>query len=233
LLERDEVPAAKSDFSSRATENPRLAASRATPAPVIPPPTTTTSNGSAVRARTASLRGIMVARGYVPAIRLLALAGVASVVWFAALAAAGSADAPPPRSDQDPSYGGAGGGGASLQLALITRTTKQMRRSSRLKLSVTVNAPVVVQVGAKVKPVAKRRRHHRRRGRAARRRARTTTLKPANLIFLVPATKHVTFRLPRALRKRLNHRRAKIAVSGTAVDVGARVTRAGLHKRLR
>src|SRR5690554_7235693 len=37
------VPLARSCDSSRATLSPRLAASRATPAPVIPPPTTSTS----------------------------------------------------------------------------------------------------------------------------------------------------------------------------------------------
>jgi hypothetical protein len=164
-------------------------------------------------------------------IRLLALAGATGLLGVAVLAPAAIGDAPPPRSDQDPSYTGEPPL-PSLRLALITRTTRQMRRSSRLKLSVTVDAPVVVQVGAKVRPVAKQRRH-RRRGRTARRRPRTTPLKPVNLVFLVPATKHVTFRLPRGLRRRLNRHRAKIAVSGTAVDVAARVVRAGLRKRLR
>src|SRR5579859_3115917 len=42
LLERDEVPAAKSLASTRPTESPRVAASRATPAPTTPPPTTST-----------------------------------------------------------------------------------------------------------------------------------------------------------------------------------------------
>ena len=42
--ERDEVPLAQSSDSSMATLNPRSAASRATPAPVIPPPTTSRSN---------------------------------------------------------------------------------------------------------------------------------------------------------------------------------------------
>ena len=40
----EDVPDAKSPFSTRAVFRPRLAASRATPAPVIPPPTTSTSN---------------------------------------------------------------------------------------------------------------------------------------------------------------------------------------------
>ncbi len=42
----EEVPEAKSSFSTRAIFSPRLAASRATPAPVMPPPTTRTSNDS-------------------------------------------------------------------------------------------------------------------------------------------------------------------------------------------
>jgi hypothetical protein len=45
--ERLLVPDAKSAFSTSATLNPRVAASSATPAPVIPPPITTTSNRSA------------------------------------------------------------------------------------------------------------------------------------------------------------------------------------------
>ena len=44
LDERELVPAAKSSPSSRATVSPRAEASRATPAPVIPPPTMTRSN---------------------------------------------------------------------------------------------------------------------------------------------------------------------------------------------
>src|SRR5580658_9052045 len=52
--ERPEVPAAKSSFSTSATEYPRAAASRAMPAPVIPPPMTSTSNrSSAILARLA------------------------------------------------------------------------------------------------------------------------------------------------------------------------------------
>ena len=52
--ERPEVPEAKSSFSTRATERPRAAASRAMPAPVIPPPITSTSNrSSAIRPRLA------------------------------------------------------------------------------------------------------------------------------------------------------------------------------------
>src|SRR3954454_20009153 len=46
LLERLEVPAAKSRASSSATDNPRLAASSAAPAPVTPPPMTRTSTTS-------------------------------------------------------------------------------------------------------------------------------------------------------------------------------------------
>ena len=46
LLERLEVPAAKSRFSISATERPRLAASSAMPQPVTPPPTTSTSKSS-------------------------------------------------------------------------------------------------------------------------------------------------------------------------------------------
>src|SRR5580698_1713646 len=52
--ERPEVPAAKSSFSTSATEYPRAAASRAMPTPVIPPPMTSTSNrSSAILARLA------------------------------------------------------------------------------------------------------------------------------------------------------------------------------------
>src|SRR5262245_15053840 len=39
----DVVAEAKSPFSTRATDTPRSASSRAAPAPAIPPPTTTTS----------------------------------------------------------------------------------------------------------------------------------------------------------------------------------------------
>src|SRR4029453_10547879 len=56
--DRLEVPAAKSDFSTRATLYPREAASRATPAPVIPPPTTTRSKLSRSIEARASARGI-------------------------------------------------------------------------------------------------------------------------------------------------------------------------------
>src|SRR5580692_8329578 len=52
----EDVPDAKSPFSTRAVFRPRLAASRATPAPVIPPPTTSTSNVSSARRRNASAR---------------------------------------------------------------------------------------------------------------------------------------------------------------------------------
>ncbi len=42
LLDRDEVPDAKSLASTSPTDSPRVAASRATPAPTTPPPTTST-----------------------------------------------------------------------------------------------------------------------------------------------------------------------------------------------
>ena len=45
-------------------EYPRVAASSATPAPVIPPPITRTSNGSRVSVATASARGSTCPRGY-------------------------------------------------------------------------------------------------------------------------------------------------------------------------
>src|SRR5216684_2514103 len=48
LLDRLEVPEARSRVSTRATRRPRDAASRAAPAPVMPPPMTRTSNRSAV-----------------------------------------------------------------------------------------------------------------------------------------------------------------------------------------
>src|SRR5260370_18228139 len=47
LLDRLEVPEARSRASTRATRSPRDAASRAAPAPVTPPPMTSTSNRSA------------------------------------------------------------------------------------------------------------------------------------------------------------------------------------------
>ena len=48
------MPAAKSSFSTSATDSPRAAASRAMPAPVMPPPITSTSNpSSAIRVRLA------------------------------------------------------------------------------------------------------------------------------------------------------------------------------------
>src|SRR5438093_5149944 len=43
--ECEEVPAPKSDLSTSAVRNPRNAASRAIPAPVMPPPMTSTSTG--------------------------------------------------------------------------------------------------------------------------------------------------------------------------------------------
>src|SRR5437762_12620917 len=46
LLDRLEVPEARSRASTRATRRPRDAASRAVPAPVTPPPMTRTSNRS-------------------------------------------------------------------------------------------------------------------------------------------------------------------------------------------
>src|SRR5436189_3903715 len=46
LLDRLEVPEARSRASTRATRRPRDAASRAVPAPVTPPPMTSTSNRS-------------------------------------------------------------------------------------------------------------------------------------------------------------------------------------------
>ena len=52
----EEVPEAKSPFSTRAVRRPRLAASSATPAPVTPPPMTSTSNSSSARRRNASSR---------------------------------------------------------------------------------------------------------------------------------------------------------------------------------
>src|SRR5207247_2490291 len=45
--ERDDVAPAKSPLSTSAVRRPRSAASRAIPAPVIPPPMTSTSTGSA------------------------------------------------------------------------------------------------------------------------------------------------------------------------------------------
>jgi hypothetical protein len=56
LLERLDVPAAKSRLSTRATDRPQLAASRATPQPVTPPPTTSTSKVSAAKRSKARLR---------------------------------------------------------------------------------------------------------------------------------------------------------------------------------
>src|SRR5690242_18901833 len=53
-----EVPKARSAMSTATTESPRLAASRATPAPVTPSPTTRRSTGAAppTAARSASRR---------------------------------------------------------------------------------------------------------------------------------------------------------------------------------
>ena len=46
LEDLDEVPEAKSPFSKSATEAPRSARSRATPAPAMPPPITTASSAA-------------------------------------------------------------------------------------------------------------------------------------------------------------------------------------------
>src|SRR2546428_328532 len=54
LDEREDVPDAKSWRSTTATRNPRLAASSATPAPVIPAPTTTTSTPALAASSAAS-----------------------------------------------------------------------------------------------------------------------------------------------------------------------------------
>src|ERR1700727_1796159 len=56
LLDRLDVPAARSRASTRPTRRPRDAASRAAPAPVIPPPITRTSSGPALSFRIASSR---------------------------------------------------------------------------------------------------------------------------------------------------------------------------------
>src|SRR4051794_28249572 len=56
LEDFDDVPEAKSSRSISAVRRPREAASRATPAPVMPPPTTTTSNVPVRSAESASDR---------------------------------------------------------------------------------------------------------------------------------------------------------------------------------
>src|SRR3984957_12250495 len=56
LLDRLEVPEARSRASTSPTRRPREAASSAAPAPVMPPPITSTSSGPAVRFRIASSR---------------------------------------------------------------------------------------------------------------------------------------------------------------------------------
>ena len=56
LLERLDVPDAISDASTRATFNPRDAASSAAPTPVTPPPITRTSNVSVANDLSASSR---------------------------------------------------------------------------------------------------------------------------------------------------------------------------------
>src|SRR5437773_12439779 len=48
-VEVEEVPAAKSSFSKRATLSPRSAASRAMPAPIMPPPMIATSKSCLLR----------------------------------------------------------------------------------------------------------------------------------------------------------------------------------------
>jgi hypothetical protein len=48
LVLADEVPEARSDCSHNVTRNPRLAASRAIPAPLMPPPMMTMSCRSVV-----------------------------------------------------------------------------------------------------------------------------------------------------------------------------------------
>src|SRR5487761_1484995 len=59
LLDRDEVPEAKSLASSSPTDRPRVAASRATPAPTTPPPTTRTCCSRAARAASAAARSLL------------------------------------------------------------------------------------------------------------------------------------------------------------------------------
>src|SRR3546814_5733535 len=54
LVLAEEVPLARSLFSQSNTERPRPAASRAMPAPLMPPPTTTMSSTWAMRDRPAS-----------------------------------------------------------------------------------------------------------------------------------------------------------------------------------
>src|SRR5207249_10248376 len=54
--ECEDVPPPKSPLSTRAVRKPRNAASRAIPAPVIPPPMTSTSTGSAAIDSSAATR---------------------------------------------------------------------------------------------------------------------------------------------------------------------------------
>jgi len=54
--ETDDVPPPKSPLSTTAVRKPRSAASRAIPAPVIPPPMTRTSTGSAASDASAAAR---------------------------------------------------------------------------------------------------------------------------------------------------------------------------------
>src|SRR5215212_7888663 len=58
LLDRELVPLDQSRASSSATDRPRVAASRAAPAPTTPPPTTTTSNVVAAIAWSAAARSL-------------------------------------------------------------------------------------------------------------------------------------------------------------------------------
>src|ERR1700728_1178397 len=59
----DDVPEAKSAFSTSAVLRPRLAASSATPAPVTPPPITRTSNCSSASRARARARSKALTRG--------------------------------------------------------------------------------------------------------------------------------------------------------------------------
>ena len=56
LLDRLDVPDAQSCASTSPTDRPRVAASRAVPAPVMPPPTTSTSSGSPSQAGHVTVR---------------------------------------------------------------------------------------------------------------------------------------------------------------------------------
>src|ERR687885_108022 len=54
LLDREDVPAAKSRASTRPTESPRVTASSAAPAPTTPPPTPSTWSSASVSAASAA-----------------------------------------------------------------------------------------------------------------------------------------------------------------------------------